>query len=98
MNLSIIEKRARAARLLPETGTIEQQSIADCIFHSGFSTRDQATLISGRGLGMDAVRSILQEAGGLIEIILDENKNHQYHSFHFEIHVPLRPIVLAGAV
>ncbi len=98
LNLSVIEKRARAARLLPETGTIAQQSIADCIFHSGFSTRDQATLISGRGLGMDAVRSILQEAGGLIEIILDENKGHQYHSFHFEIHVPLRPMVLAGAV
>jgi signal transduction histidine kinase len=98
LNLGIIEKRARAARWLPEGESLNQQAIADCIFRSGFSTRDQATLISGRGLGMDAVRSILNEAGGLIEIVLDEAHDDEYHSFHFEIHVPLRPVVLAGAV
>jgi chemotaxis protein histidine kinase CheA len=95
LNLDIIEKRARAARWLPE-GRAEAQMIADCIFKSGFSTRDQATLISGRGLGMDAVRSILREAGGMVEIILDEKKDDKHHNFHFEIHVPLRPELLAG--
>jgi signal transduction histidine kinase len=98
LNLDIIEKRARAARWIPEGEPIDLQMLANCIFKSGFSTRDVATLISGRGLGMDAVRSILHEAGGLIEIMLDEQKDDQHHNFHFEIHVPLRPTVLAGAV
>jgi signal transduction histidine kinase len=97
LNLSAIEKRARAAHWLPEGTEVTPQALADCIFKSGFSTRDQATLISGRGLGMDAVRSILHEAGGMIEIVLDEPKDSSYHDFHFEIHVPLRPVVLAGA-
>jgi signal transduction histidine kinase len=97
LNLSVIEKRARAAHWLPEGAEVTPQTLADFIFKSGFSTRDQATLISGRGLGMDAVRTILHEAGGMIEIVLDEPKDSSYHDFHFEIHVPLRPVVLAGA-
>jgi two-component system, chemotaxis family, sensor kinase CheA len=38
------------------------------IFHSGFSTAKQVSDLSGRGVGMDIVRSNIQALGGTIEI------------------------------
>lgn len=38
------------------------------IFHSGFSTAKEVTDVSGRGVGMDIVRSNIQSMGGIIDI------------------------------
>lgn len=38
------------------------------IFHNGFSTAKEVTDVSGRGVGMDIVRSNIQAMGGLIDI------------------------------
>lgn len=46
--------------------------IANLIFGSGFSTAEAVTELSGRGVGMDAVKQFLELEGGTIEIILDE--------------------------
>jgi hypothetical protein len=95
LDMTAIEKRARSAHGIPGTAEIDRQSLARLIFKSGFTTRDQTTLISGRGLGMDAVRSLLHEVGGTIEIFLDEEKDAQHCSFHFEIQLPLQAHALA---
>ncbi|HYX31888.1 MAG TPA: hypothetical protein VE954_02150, partial [Oligoflexus sp.] len=39
------------------------------IFLKGVSTKNEVSAISGRGMGMDAVRSILQSKGGNIEVV-----------------------------
>lgn len=39
------------------------------IFLNGFSTRDTATEISGRGVGMDAVKTDIEKAGGQVELV-----------------------------
>ena len=38
------------------------------IFHNGFSTAKEVTDVSGRGVGMDIVRSNIQAMGGLIDL------------------------------
>jgi two-component system chemotaxis sensor kinase CheA len=38
------------------------------IFKPGFSTKDQATDVSGRGVGMDVVRNNIEKVGGAIEV------------------------------
>jgi two-component system, chemotaxis family, sensor kinase CheA len=38
------------------------------IFAAGFSTKDQATDVSGRGVGMDVVRNNIESVGGTIDI------------------------------
>lgn len=38
------------------------------IFHSGLSTAEQVTEVSGRGVGMDIVRSNVQKLGGVIDL------------------------------
>ncbi len=39
------------------------------IFHAGFSTKDQATDVSGRGVGMDVVRNNIEAVGGSIDVV-----------------------------
>jgi two-component system, chemotaxis family, sensor kinase CheA len=38
------------------------------IFEAGFSTKDQATDVSGRGVGMDVVRNNIESVGGTIDL------------------------------
>ena len=40
------------------------------MFHSGVSTKEQVSSISGRGVGMDAVKQFLLDKGGNIELQL----------------------------
>jgi len=48
--------------------SLSKREILDFIFLPGFSTVDKATNLSGRGVGMDVVRSNLKKMNGAIEI------------------------------
>lgn len=64
----------RAKALAKKLITAEQAAAMDdwesnqLIFLAGFSTRDQANEISGRGVGLDAVKELVNQMGGLIEM------------------------------
>ncbi len=63
--------------------------IANLIFSSGFSTAEEVTDVSGRGVGMDAVKGFLEKEGGSIEVILDEgDENADFRSFTTNIRLP----------
>lgn len=47
---------------------MSQKEVFDLIFLPGFSTKEQATDLSGRGVGMDVVRTNIRKLNGLIEI------------------------------
>jgi putative methionine-R-sulfoxide reductase with GAF domain/CHASE3 domain sensor protein/HPt (histidine-containing phosphotransfer) domain-containing protein len=67
------------------------QEVANLIFASGFSTAEQITEISGRGVGMDAVKKFLEEEGGRIELVLDSgNEADDYRGFTTHIHLPAK--------
>ena len=58
-------------RKVVDSGTLSgatQQDILDLIFMPGFSTRDMVTGVSGRGVGMDAVRSVVERIGGRVVV------------------------------
>ncbi|MGC8519898.1 MAG: chemotaxis protein CheA [Steroidobacteraceae bacterium] len=63
----ILEK-ARARGLIGESEPLTDEQIYDLIFVPGFSTAEQTTDLSGRGVGMDVVRRNIHELGGTIEI------------------------------
>lgn len=54
-------ERSEAAQLSPR----EQLAL---IFEAGLSTAKQVTAISGRGVGMDVVRSNIERIGGIVEV------------------------------
>jgi two-component system sensor histidine kinase and response regulator WspE len=43
---------------------LTEQELLEFLFLPGFSTRDTASLLSGRGVGLNVVQSMVQEAGG----------------------------------
>lgn len=47
---------------------MDEQDIVDLIFAPGFSTSTQVTSLSGRGVGMDAVRAAVERLGGRVRI------------------------------
>jgi ligand-binding sensor domain-containing protein/HPt (histidine-containing phosphotransfer) domain-containing protein len=65
------------------------QKIAELIFHSGVSTKDEVTDISGRGVGMDAVKQFLTEAHGAVCIKLHEEQASTQEYMPFELVVSL---------
>jgi two-component system chemotaxis sensor kinase CheA len=58
--------RARAIELglLPRTQQVETARLVDLMCHPGFSTRTAANEVSGRGVGLDAVRGGAIDVGG----------------------------------
>jgi putative methionine-R-sulfoxide reductase with GAF domain/HPt (histidine-containing phosphotransfer) domain-containing protein len=63
--------------------------IANLIFSSGFSTADEVTDVSGRGVGMDAVKGFLEQAGGGINVVLgDGGEEDDFRSFTTNIKIP----------
>jgi two-component system chemotaxis sensor kinase CheA len=55
-------------RGLPVSDQMTDQDVFSLIFEAGFSTADQVTDVSGRGVGMDVVRRNIQSMGGRVEI------------------------------
>ena len=47
---------------------LPEQQVASLVFHPGLSTAEQVSEISGRGVGMDAVRATIESLGGHVEI------------------------------
>ena len=59
------------------------------IFKPEFSSRDEVTINSGRGVGMDAVVSFLKSIDSSIELIPSGEVNSKgFCEFHFEISLP----------
>ena len=54
--------------LILESAALSDHEIAQFIFHPGFSTSDQVSQISGRGVGMDVVNSEVRQCGGTVDI------------------------------
>jgi len=49
------------------------------VFHSGLSTAEQVTTISGRGVGMDVVKSVLDRLKGTISISTERGKGTTFY-------------------
>lgn len=47
---------------------MSEQQIQELIFEPGFSTSDVISDVSGRGVGMDAVKATVEDSGGAIEL------------------------------
>ncbi len=78
------------------------EEIANFIFSSGFSTAEQVSEVSGRGVGMDAVRQFLISVGGGIDLILDQgDAADEYRGFIILITLPeqyyIPPVTFAKA-
>ncbi len=68
---------------------LSEAELLDFLFLPGFSTAEIVTEISGRGVGLDAVRDLAQQLGGSISV---ENRPGHGASFHLRLPVTLSVI------
>ena len=68
LNLQAIRKKATEKGLINKNSELSDHELQQLILEAGFSTAEQVTQISGRGVGMDVVSSEIKQLGGVIEI------------------------------
>jgi len=69
-----IKSKAVERGLLGADEPLSEDDACRLLFEPGFSTRDQATTLSGRGVGMDVVRQRLDALRGETELISQANQ------------------------
>lgn len=85
INVGRVKEKALEKNIITkeQAKTMSDTEAFNLIFESGFSTRQTVTSISGRGVGMDMVRSSVESIGGKIEIQSKENQGSK-----FILHLP----------
>ncbi len=64
----VLRERAIAGGRLPADSTVSGPALHRVLFTPGFSTREDVTETSGRGVGLDVVRAAVEELGGTVDI------------------------------
>ncbi len=87
--VATLRRKALEKGLLTEQDQRSPEEVAQLIFAPGFSTAAVVTEVSGRGVGMDAVKDFVQREGGTIELrFLDENAQAEFRPFETAISLP----------
>ena len=76
-----------------EVAAMSPQQIQQYIFAAGFSTAEQVTAVSGRGVGMDVVRTNIEKIGGSVEMNSVEGKGTT-----FLIKIPLTLAIVSSLI
>ena len=91
IDAAALVRRSVATGLLSadEADLLTRAEELELMFHPGLSTKDQVTSVSGRGVGMDVVRSSLEKVGGSVDAWSEVGKGSV-----FRINVPLTLAIL----
>jgi two-component system chemotaxis sensor kinase CheA len=93
INRERVRQKAIDNDLISPDANLSDEEIDNLIFAPGFSTADQISDISGRGVGMDVVKRSIQALGGRISI-----SSRPGHGSTFTMSLPLTLAVLDGMV
>ena len=91
LNTGRILTKAVERGLVDAQESLEQSQILDLIFMPGFSTAEQVTGLSGRGVGMDVVRRNIEKIRGKVEVESVPGKGTRFTTY-----VPLTLAIIEG--
>lgn len=91
INTEIVEQKAIKKGLIPANHTLNTKQINELILLPGFSTNENVTDISGRGVGMDVVKKNIDKIQGEIDIISELGKGTT-----FSLKLPLTLSIIDG--
>ena len=91
LNKERILAKAKQNGLVGEDEVLPDDKINELIFMPGFSTAQEVSDVSGRGVGMDVVRRNIKDLGGVVEVESEEGKGST-----FRIRLPLTLAILDG--
>lgn len=80
INLDKVKKKAIEKGIISKehAATLSQKDIIDFLFKPSFSTADQITSLSGRGVGLDVVKTKIEALGGRVEVETEKGKGSKF--------------------
>ncbi len=87
--LAIDRLRQKAMKTKGFSADTSPQDIANTIFHQGVSTATSVSQISGRGVGMDAVKRFFEAEKGQIQVLLGSPLDRDQHFYSFKLRITL---------
>ena len=93
LNVSKIRRRALEAGLISEGDHLSEAQLHKMIFAPGFSTAEKVTSVSGRGVGMDVVKTNIDQIGGTIDL-----KSTPGRGSTFSIKIPLTLAIVPALI
>lgn len=91
LNRKVILDKAIEKGLVKKEDNLTDEQIDTLIFHPGFSTAKVVTGVSGRGVGMDVVRTRISDLGGNVEVETEPGLGTK-----FILHLPLTLAIMDG--
>ncbi|HYX33510.1 MAG TPA: 7TM diverse intracellular signaling domain-containing protein [Oligoflexus sp.] len=90
LDVEKVRSIAQDKQLTQDAARLTVAEVGELIFYPGLSTAKQVNDVSGRGIGMEAVRSYLQKVGGIITLRWHDDVTPipGFHAFSFEILLP----------
>ncbi|MFA7592717.1 MAG: hybrid sensor histidine kinase/response regulator [Thiohalobacteraceae bacterium] len=81
MDMSALRDRIVARKLVSSdmAADLSEAELMEFLFLPGFSTRDQVTELSGRGVGLDVVHSTVQEMHGIVHATARPGQGMRFH-------------------
>jgi two-component system, chemotaxis family, sensor kinase CheA len=91
IDLAKVAEKARLLGLIKSDEDISRDRVTDLIFIPGLSTAEKVGDLSGRGVGMDVVKTNIESLRGTIEVFTDKGSGSM-----FRIKLPLTLAIIEG--
>lgn len=93
INPKIIREKAIEKGVISANAVMTDDEIVNLIFHPGFSTKEAVSEISGRGVGMDVVKTNIEKLSGEVKVITELGKGSV-----FKVVLPLTLAIIEAMV
>lgn len=91
IDIDKVRGKAIQKGLIHPNKILTEQEAANLIFMPGFSTSDKITNISGRGVGLDVVKTMIDKLNGTVQVTTAKGKGSK-----FTIRLPLTLAIIQG--
>jgi len=93
INHEVLRAKAIEKKLISPNANLSKDELVNLIFHPGFSTKAEVSEISGRGVGMDVVKTNIEKLSGEVKIITEIGKGST-----FKVVLPLTMAIIEAMV
>ena len=91
INVEKVKNKAISKGLIHPNKIISDQEAYQLIFMPGFSTADKISNVSGRGVGLDVVKTMIEKLNGTVSVTSEAGKGTK-----FSIRLPLTLAIIQG--
>lgn len=93
INHEVIRQKAIEKRVISANANLSKDELVNLIFHPGFSTKSEVSEISGRGVGMDVVKTNIEKLSGEVKVITEIGKGST-----FKVVLPLTMAIIEAMI